>query len=145
MKYYILIPLLLFSIISAYSSEDVIRGLVREDSENKNTIAGANVYWLEDMVVTMTDKDGKFKIKRPDNAFFLVASYVGYVSDTIWVPQTQNRVEFSLKASLELDEVTIRARKSGSHLSRIDPIQTIQITGVELDAGLGRMDLHDSA
>jgi len=132
MKYYILIPLLLFSIISAYSSEDVIRGLVREDSENKNTIAGANVYWLEDMVGTMTDKDGKFKIKRPDNAFFLVASYVGYVSDTIWVPQTQNRVEFSLKASLELDEVTIRARKSGSHLSRIDPIQTIQITGVEL-------------
>lgn len=132
MKFKIL--LFLFSLLycGANASEKNLNGLVRENTEEKKTIAGANVYWLDSAVGTMTDKKGRFRLKRPDNASLLVVSYVGYISDTVKIGENQKEVEILLGVSLELEEVIIKARAAGSHLSRLDPIQTVRITAEEL-------------
>lgn len=123
---------MLISSLTVFSADKLVKGVVREMDAERKTIAGANVYWLEGTIGTMTDKNGRFRIERPNNANFLIVSYVGYVSDTIKIEENQDEVEILLKSNLELEEVTIKARTAGSHLSRIDPIQTINITAAEL-------------
>lgn len=128
--------LLCISIISvslgyAESPARPLKGHVYEKHSGQPLI-GANVYWAGTTNGTVTDFDGRFTLTSPKDGALLVASYVGYVSDTLDVSTLKgNEVSFNL-STLEIDEVQVSARKAGASMSRMETLTTINITGAEL-------------
>jgi outer membrane receptor for ferrienterochelin and colicin len=113
-------------------------GLFAQKIEGKVTdikndaLIGASVYWLDNAQGTMTDNNGNFSIALNENSTKkLVASYVGYKSDTIEITN-QKFVNFKLAAIKTLNEVVITDERDGIILSNLDPIKTEIITQTEL-------------
>lgn len=93
---------------------------------------GASIYWLGSSIGVTTDYKGEFEISAKDiSTKKLIASYVGYLSDTIQI-SNQNFIEFHLRETRALDEVVIREQRDGVIISDINPIKTEQITQTEL-------------
>ena len=78
---------LLLDILSCYTltSQEILKGKVMF-SENNNDIPiqGANVYWENSDIGTITNQNGDFNIKLLQNKK-LVISYDGFKTDTITV------------------------------------------------------------
>ena len=66
-------------------SQENISGMIMEANEKNEHIglAGANVYWLDTTVGTVTDIDGKFALTYKKEYSKLVISYVGFKTDTL--------------------------------------------------------------
>ncbi|WP_289054603.1 TonB-dependent receptor [Carboxylicivirga marina] len=108
-----------------------ITGVVKANDKNKITeLVGANVYWANTQTGTVTDFNGQFVIEQTSGNQLLVVSYIGYQADTIHVTDKQH-FEVVLKSD-ELDEVLVAGKKAGSHMSRLDPMTKVNITGAEL-------------
>ena len=103
-------------------------------SENNNDISiqGANVYWENSDIGTITNQNGDFNIKLLQNKK-LVISYVGFISDTITVTN-KLYIEHYLKESNSefLDEVTVTKRRRSSQRTYLMPQNIIKISEDEL-------------
>jgi outer membrane receptor for ferrienterochelin and colicins len=127
MKIYLFIVGLLFP-LGLFAQK--IEGKVT-DTKNEALI-GASIYWLDNTQGTMTEINGNFSIEFNENSNKkLVASYVGYKSDTIEITN-QKYVKFKLAAIKSLSEVVITEERDGIILSNLDPIKTENITQTEL-------------
>lgn len=101
----ILIILLAFHASVFAQSERQITGTVYDQSGV--TLPGVNVIVHETSVGTITDVDGNFSIKLPDNKNILKFSYVGYLEQNVNVAG-QNSVNVYLEADIkEMDEVIV--------------------------------------
>ncbi|WP_430812604.1 MULTISPECIES: TonB-dependent receptor [unclassified Carboxylicivirga] len=108
-----------------------ISGFVKADDKDKLIeLVGANVYWANTQSGTVTDFNGAFSIEQKPGFNRLVISYIGYQSDTLLIDDQQN-IEVILKSDA-LDEVLVAGKKAGSHMSRIDAMTKVNITGAEL-------------
>jgi len=94
-------------------------------------LAGANVYWLDTTIGTVTDFDGNFQIPYQSDYTQLVISFVGYRTDTMTV-NTNSRVLHALIPTAELDEVTVAARRKASSRSTITAQNVINVSSAEL-------------
>ncbi|MCU4157782.1 TonB-dependent receptor [Carboxylicivirga sp. A043] len=128
----IVLILLFITGISAYSQANKeISGVVKAKEKNKLTgLVGANVYWANTQTGTVTDFNGAFIIEQKRGNQQLVISYIGYKPDTLLVGE-QEYFEVVLQSD-ELDEVVVAGKKAGSHMSRLDPMTKVNITGAEL-------------
>jgi len=101
-------------------------------SEDKITpIIGANVFWENTSVGTVTDNKGNFVIAEPTSfPATLSVTYVGYklinkeVRDDIYI--------FYLKKNVELEEVNIKSKSNTTTLSTVKTINTQTITDGEI-------------
>ena len=101
-------------------------------SEDKITpIIGANVFWENTSVGTVTDNKGNFVIAEPTSfPATLSVTYVGYslvnkeVKDDIYI--------FYLKKNVELEEVNIKSKSNTTTLSTVKTINTQTITDGEI-------------
>lgn len=127
MKIYIFIVGLLLPIgISAQT----ILGKVT--NTNNEPLPGASVYWLDTTIGTTTGEKGEFEITTKGvSQKFLIASYVGYKSDTLEVKE-QTFVTFQLQENNELEGVIIKGQRDGVIISSFKPIKIEQITQTEL-------------
>ena len=123
--------LLLIPIISF--SQEKIEGVILERNEKNELIglSGANVFWANTPIGTMTDLEGAFSIPYKKEYTNLVISYVGYVSDTITV-NSSKRIEHTLKSKDQLDEVVIKTRKKASTRSYLSSQNVINVSSSEL-------------
>jgi outer membrane cobalamin receptor len=79
-------------------------------------LAGATLRWLGTTKGTITKNDGSFTIEKA-NSDTLVASYVGYVSDTMVIAgnqPTNDALIFMLRAGFRTKEVRIEAESGGT-------------------------------
>ncbi len=139
------------SFITAQTVSGKVFGL--NEKGKKTALPGANIYWAHNLVGTTSDVQGKFFItkfyeekpgnensKGEDNVewqgshydHLLVFSFVGYQNDTIHVHDNMSNIKIYLANAKELEGVEISARKTGTHISRMDPILTENISGSEL-------------
>ena len=119
--------LLLCTCLNAQQISGVVFGI--HQTNDRETLFGANVFWEGTQQAVTTDVDGKFSISIPQTVKRrLIASFVGYQNDTIDVPIGANNVEFVLIEGFLLDETVVSSRLRGNYLSRITPIQTEVIT-----------------
>lgn len=89
----------------------------------------ASVYWAETTNGTTTDVNGNFTIHRIPGVTLLVASYIGYRSDTIEVTHPDEPIEFTLSMSSEtLKGVEVKSRQDNSFVSKLTTIKTEHIT-----------------
>jgi outer membrane cobalamin receptor len=59
-------------------------------------------------------------------------SFIGYKSDTIIVSKDDEYIKASLHQDNELGEVLVFGRAPGAHISKTNPVLTVNITGAEL-------------
>ncbi len=123
------ITLLLLLLSSNIRSQN-LTGKVLDESGG--VLIGASIYWLDHHLGTTTDADGYYHLPVPsEGAERLVASFVGYRSDTIDY-NGQPWVQFQLSATELLDEVVVKDRREGAFISSTDLIKTEVITSLEL-------------
>lgn len=126
---YLLFILQGFFFLSVQASDEV-NGQVLD--ENDEPVAGVNIHWAGTQVGTSTDVNGLFKLRLEGDHRQLVASYVGYLNDTVLVQNAFFPVRIKLNNELYLDEVVVSQRKLSTITSRITTLQTQQITQDEL-------------
>ncbi|MCF7567586.1 TonB-dependent receptor [Sabulilitoribacter arenilitoris] len=114
-------------------SQNKIRGMIMEANEKNEHIglAGANVYWLDTSVGTVTDIDGKFTIPYKKEYTKLVISYVGFKTDTITVSEPK-MIHHWLQPTDNLDTVTITSRKQATAKSYLQATNTFTVSSDEL-------------
>ena len=93
----------LFILIAYQSfSQNLFQGKIVAKEENETiALTGANVFWLDTTVGTITDEKGNFKIPFVEGKDQLVLSYIGYQTDTLTVSTGKLLIHF-----LKEDEVT---------------------------------------
>ncbi len=112
--------------------QDQLEGRILDGvSTSGEGLLGANVVWLDTQIGAVTDIDGNFNIPYDPAYSQLVISYVGYVTDTLAVAQNK-RIEHTLTASADLDEVTVSARKKASARSFLKAENVILVSSDEL-------------
>ncbi len=128
---YILYILLLFPILSF--SQEKITGMIMEGNIKKEHIGlpGANVYWLNTTIGTVTDIDGKFSLEYKKEYSKLIISYVGFKTDTLTITGPK-MVHHWLQPTDNLDEVTVITRKLATAKSYLKAGNTFTVSSDEL-------------
>lgn len=127
MKYILIILCICFSFLS--NAQKVVGKVL---SEEKELLIGANVYWAGTTVGTTTDVDGTFQLTSEGQiSNLLVASYVGYESDTLEV-NSSSQITFQLNGSNTLEQVTVSGQQDAIIISNIKAIKSEQITQTSL-------------
>ena len=105
----ILLTVIIFSTI-IYSQQFAINGKI-QDKITHQPLVYANIRVLNSMNGTAANKEGEYELKLKAGKYLLLASYIGYNSDTlsITVIQNLNNVDFSLSPSdIQLPAVIVR-------------------------------------
>ncbi len=123
--------LLALSIYSTNIYAQNISGVVRtSDSE---PMVGASVWWIDTNVGAATDIEGEFKLHRVKEHSLLVASFLGYINDTIRIESGVQRVEFTLRPEgVNLDEIVVNSTIGGNFIRQgsIAKEETISFAGL---------------
>ena len=122
----LLLPFFLFS-------QKEITGVVMEQSSNNERVPlfGANVFWLNTTLGTMTSDDGTFRLPYDTSYKKLVISYIGFRTDTLLI-ETPKSIFHLLKASDDLGEVTVSVRRKSSATSYLSSQNITTISSKEL-------------
>ena len=115
------------------SAQNQIEGKVLELTKDGNVkpIYGANVYWEESDIGTITDIYGSYSINEAKSfPATLSVSYIGYTFDSKEVKD--NQYIFYLKSIVELDEVKIEGTNNTTKYSLIEPVNIQTLTKGEL-------------
>src|SRR5690606_25088050 len=115
------------------SSQEKITGMIMEANDKKEHmgLAGANVYWLDTSIGTVTNNDGMFSLDYKPEYKKLVISYVGFKTDTLTITEAK-MVHHWLQPTDNLDEVTVTSRKRATVKSYLQAANTFTITSDEL-------------
>ncbi len=85
----------------------------------KQPLIGAAVYWAGTTVGASADVDGRFRLHRVKGYDRLVATYLGYINDTLQIAPGVERTDFALRAEdVALESVTIEGNLSGNYIKR---------------------------
>ena len=116
------------------SSQDKITGMIMEANEKNEHIGlvGANIYWLDTTVGTVTDIDGKFKLSYKPEYEKLVISYVGFKTDTLTISDPKKMVHHWLQPTSDLDQITVTSRKQATAKSYLKAQNVITVSSDEL-------------
>jgi outer membrane receptor for ferrienterochelin and colicins len=127
----------LLSVLLSFAADasPTLRGKVMEWDEGMKMempLPGANVYWLGTTIATSTDANGDFSLAIPaELPAKLIASFVGYRSDTINVSDDSFK-KIILKKSIELKQVDVIHREKTTSISMLNPINTEKVGEGEL-------------
>jgi len=118
--------------IPAVFKPAMVTGQILVEEKGKTSpLPGVNIYWLNGETVAVTDEDGRFSLERPAEANQLIASYVGYYTDTIALTN-ETTVELTLTPGTTLDAVEVTYERKSIEVSFVDPILTQNISSKEL-------------
>ncbi len=122
----IVLPLLSFS-------QEKIEGMVMQaNPENKHLgLAGANVYWLNSQIGTITNEEGLFSIPFTKEYSKLIISHVGFKSDTLTINEPK-MVHHSLLPSNELDEVLVQKKRDAVQKAYFSAQNVTTVNSAEL-------------
>jgi outer membrane receptor for ferrienterochelin and colicins len=99
-------------------------------------LSGANVYWLDTTLGTVTDTAGMFSLQRPGNGeHHLIVNYVGYIDDTLLVEVPVDEVNIVLHELARGKGITIHGRQPALIRANSAAVNSQTIT----EHGLGQM------
>ncbi len=130
MKKYILILCMSWGVVF---SQDPLSGIIKYQENNKiYPLTGANVFWQNTTVGTVTDVEGNFRLQRVSDTDWLIISYIGFKTDTLKVEtpfishkMTPNEVD-------ELAEVKLIQRRKEIQKSYVKTQNIIKVSSEEL-------------
>ncbi|HMC00819.1 MAG TPA: TonB-dependent receptor [Flavobacteriaceae bacterium] len=127
-----LIYILLILPCIAFTQSEV-KGMIMEANDKNEHIPlpGANVYWLDTTIGTVTDIDGKFSVPYETSYSKLVISYVGFKTDTLTITEPK-MVHHWLQPTNSLNEVTVKGKKKAAAKSFLQSENVIMVSSSEL-------------
>ncbi len=110
-----------------------VSGQVLETDENgqNSALQGANVYWLNSQLGTMTDAKGAFSIPYMEEYNQLIISYVGFQSDTLTI-NSPGTIKVVLKSSNSLDEVVVSKERDALQKTYLSSQNIVTVNSEEL-------------
>ena len=118
--------------IIVFSQEHISGKILEANAENQEIgLAGANVYWLNTEVGTVTDVDGSFTLAYKPQYNKLVISYVGFKTDTLTINEPK-RIKHWLQSTDNLDAVMVTSRKQTTAKSYYKATNVINVSSDEL-------------
>ena len=130
--YRINILVLLFALPLFAQAQESLTGVIIEVLEGKEVpLIGANVYWLDTSIGTITDENGKFSVPYSKERKQLVISFIGFETETLKV-NSNKPIRQVLKSTSNLDEVTLSAEKQTTTKSYLKAANTFTVTNDEL-------------
>ena len=131
MKTYFYLSILLLP--SLLMAQEKLEGIIMEASGENSSIglSGANVYWLNSQIGTITQEDGRFTIPYKKAYDQLVISYVGFTSDTLTV-NAPKMIRHSLRPSNELNEVVLTKEREALQKSYFSSANVVTVHSAEL-------------
>lgn len=123
---------LLLLLSTAIIAQSTVSGTVTDDENNP--LIGANVFIDGTTTGTVTDLDGKYKLKVPTGDVVLVASYIGYSPNkqSVMVKSGDNMLDFTLSTdNLALDEIVVTGTFSGRS-QKESPISMTYLSGAQI-------------
>jgi outer membrane receptor protein involved in Fe transport len=132
-----LIILFMISLVPAMATgQGRIEGKVMvagaDRASDGDILPGASIVWAGTTTGTSANTAGYFTLRRVRGHDLLVASFVGYTSDTVLVTPDTEYIEIFLEESSLIDAVTVIGRATGAHIDRDATIATVNITAAEL-------------
>jgi outer membrane receptor for ferrienterochelin and colicin len=111
-----------------------ISGTVYElnQQQKKVPLPGVNLYWQGTQQGTTSDAEGKFELKLPKDSPMLVASFIGYLNDTLSIAKGQESIEILLSNNKTLDEFVVSGKQPSTFVSQLEPLHVQTITSAEL-------------
>lgn len=132
MKKYIILIITICIGIQAESQNINGKVLERISSDKFNPIIGANVYWENTNIGTVTDKNGLYSIQEaPSLPATLLVSFIGYEVSNMELIDEQ--YIFYLAPNLELEEVNINSRQKSSKFSTIGTLNVETLNTEEFE------------
>ena len=108
------------------------RVLAKEGNETIPLI-GANVFWLNSQIGTITNENGKFSLPYLGPEERIIISYVGFKSDTLIIKENRLLIKFLDESDSEsLDEVTLTKRRKAIQKSYFEAQNIIYVNSDEL-------------
>lgn len=119
--------------LSAYAQEEKVEGQIFEANSNGEELglSGANVYWLNSPIGTITDEDGFFSIPFLAKYNQLVVSYIGFETDTVFI-DSPTKIKLALKPSNQLDEVVVQDKRESLEKSYFSAQNVVTVGSEEL-------------
>ncbi len=116
--------ILFFIFMSSLSAQNIIKGQITD--ANNTPVEGANIYWQNTSISTITDKNGYFKIEKTTKTNKLIISYVGYKNLEIEITN-QEFITGILVANQTLNEIVVeKVKKSTEHSkTKVANLQTL--------------------
>ena len=104
-----------------------------EANPNNNNVplSGANVYWLNSAIGTITSTDGSFSIPYDDKYNKLIISFVGFRSDTLTI-DAPRPIRHWLSPTNQLDEVVVEQKKDAVEKALFSALNVVTINSAEL-------------
>jgi len=132
MKKYLLLCSLLCCASLAFS-QGTLEGMVLEqNNQNKQLpLYGANVYWMDSQIGTVTNAKGVFTIPFSGEYNKLIISYVGFESDTLDISEPR-KINHFLKPSNALDEVVVQQQRDVVEKTFFSAQNVVTINSAEL-------------
>jgi len=114
-------------------SQEMVTGMVMEaNSENKHIgLSGANVYWMNSQIGTITNDEGLFTIPFSKEYNSLIISYVGFKTDTLTITEPQS-IHHWLQPTNSLDEVVVEKKRDAVQKSFASAQNVITVNSAEL-------------
>ena len=114
------------------AQEEPLKGQIFEVLDgNETPLMGANVYWFDTSIGTITDENGQFTLPYTGEHNQLVISYIGFTTKTISV-SSNTFIKQVLQSSSDLDEVQLSAEKQSTTKSYLKAANTFTVTNDEL-------------
>ncbi len=130
--YQLKIIVLLFALPLFAQAQKSLKGQVFEVLDGKEIpLEGANIYWLNTSIGTMTDVDGKFSVPYTKEHKQLVISYIGFETETLKI-NSRKFINQVLKSTSDLDEVTLSSHKQTTAKSYLKAANTFIVSNDEL-------------
>lgn len=127
---YLIIFIILFTL--KINAQETISGKIIElIGQQEQPILGANVYWLNTTVGTVTNEEGTFNLPYKNEYKQLIISYVGYKTDTLNITNTAF-IKHNLTPTNNLNEVVVKSRKQATAKSYLNAENTLFVSSDEL-------------
>ena len=126
--------ILLFMFSWSVQSQQLLSGQIKiQEFESKTLIEGANLFWLNTSIGTISDKTGSFKIPMTPISNQLVISYLGFKTDTLTITKPIRLFHTLLPDNNDaLDEVTLTQRRKAMQKSYFESQNIIMVSSEEL-------------
>ena len=141
-KFTLLLMMIVVSSGLTMSAQDVVKGVVLSDSD-ESAVMGASVRVDGTSFGTITDLDGNFSLKIPNDKNVLVVSYLGYKEQKVSLNKNQNFYTIRMREDVELlDEVvvvgygTMRKKELTGAVARVESESLTKISTSDLGTAL---------
>ena len=126
--------ILLFMFSWSVQSQQLLSGQIKiQEFESKTLIEGANLFWLNTSIGTISDKTGSFKIPMTPISNQLVISYLGFKTDTLTITKPIRLFHTLLPDNNDaLDEVRLTQRRKAMQKSYFESQNIIMVSSEEL-------------